>query len=90
VVARDGMICGICGHGGAITVDHIVTVRDWPRDAFGELLPGVDDPENLRAAHGSRRPRAPDNPCPECRVLCNQARGAGSRTPIPETHSRIW
>lgn len=97
VIARDGGICGICGHGGAITVDHIVPDRDWPKDLLGRPLPGLDDPGNLRAAHGTRGV-APNNPCLNCDVtrwprgrLCNQSRGAGRTVADQsETHSQIW
>jgi hypothetical protein len=95
IVLRDGGVCGICGHAGAITADHIVTYVSWPKDAEGELLPGFDDPSNLRAAHGTRGP-AEHNPCMLCdRVkwprgrMCNQSRGAG-REKQPEIHSRAW
>lgn len=94
-VARDGGICGICGHGGAITADHIIPHRAWPKDTAGKPLPGLDYIENLRAAHGSRGPAA-HNPCYQCDPrgrMCNQSRGAGHRAqkePQPEHHSRPW
>lgn len=94
-VERDGEICGICGHGGAITADHIISWRDWPKDANGKPLPGVDAADNLRPAHGTRGP-AEHNPCYQCDPkgrLCNQSRGAGNRVKQPtqpERHSREW
>lgn len=95
VIARDGGMCGICGHGGAITADHIIPHHLWPKDAHGNPLPGLDNPDNLRAAHGSRGP-AQHNPCYECSPrgrMCNQSRGAGHRAktqPPPDPHSRPW
>lgn len=90
-VARDGGICGICGHPGAITADHIIPYSEWPPG-----VPGLDDLDNLRAAHGSRGP-AEHNPCYLCDPrgrMCNQSRGSGTRAirPSPETdnHSRTW
>jgi hypothetical protein len=96
-VARDGGMCGICGHPGAITADHIIPYKDWPKNAAGNPLPGLDDLTNLRAAHGSRGP-AEHNPCYMCNPrgrMCNQSRGAGTRAlpPSQETadnHSRPW
>lgn len=97
IIARDGGLCGICGHGNAITTDHIIPHRDWPRDHLGQPLPGLDDPDNLRAAHGTRGV-AQHNPCLECGGpgtpwphgrMCNQSRGAGAAGP-EETHSRSW
>lgn len=94
VVARDGGMCGICGHGNAITVDHIIRAKDWPKDADGKPLPGLDDPDNLRAAHGSRG-IADHNPCHECDPvrwprgrMCNQSRD--TQPAPPEHHSRSW
>lgn len=94
VIARDQGICGICGHGNAMTADHIIPYRDWPKDTHGRPLPGLDAPENLRAAHGSRG-IAEHNPCYMCDPrgrYCNQSRGAGNRAPHdqPEPHSRPW
>jgi 5-methylcytosine-specific restriction endonuclease McrA len=91
VVARDGQICGICGHGGAITVDHIISAKDWPPG-----VPGLDNPDNLRAAHGSRGV-GEHNPCHECDPTrwpngrhCNQSKGAGTPVIPQEHHSRTW
>lgn len=87
--------CWICGHAGAMTVDHVVPRKHWPRDEYGQLLPGVDDPENLRPAHGTRGPRADPNRCMVCGQLCNQNRGTG-KAPMrvdweqAEPHSRDW
>jgi len=92
IIARDQGVCGICGHGGARTADHIIPHRDWPKDHNGQPLPGLDHPENLRAAHGTRGP-AEHNPCYECDPrgrYCNQSRGAGKRAQQPEHHSRPW
>ena len=76
IVLAASDICHLCGHPAALTVDHIISARDWPRDEYGAHLPGLDDLTNLAPAHGTRSPRAPDNPCPTCGVLCNQSRGA--------------
>lgn len=81
--------CGICGHPGAQTGDHIVPAKLWPRGADGKHLPGLDDLANLRPAHGTMgagRGRA-HNRCTTCHRLCNQSRGAG-RARRPAT--REW
>lgn len=82
-------VCGICGHGGARTGDHIVSAKHWPRDGNGKPLPGLDDLTNLQPAHGTMgagRDRI-HNPCPVCGRLCNQSRGARlNRQP----RSRDW
>lgn len=97
VIDRDAGQC-FCGHGGALTVDHIIPHSLWPPG-----VPGVDDASNLRAAHGSRSPRALDNPCIQCGQLdpqrwprgrlCNQSRGTGKTRTPPDSgdrHSRRW
>jgi 5-methylcytosine-specific restriction endonuclease McrA len=97
VVQRDGQICGICGHAGAITVDHIIPHRDWPKNELGQAIDGFDHPDNLRAAHGSRGV-GEHNPCRECDPQkwpqgrhCNQSRGAGDTINANlEPHSRSW
>jgi 5-methylcytosine-specific restriction endonuclease McrA len=94
VIARDAGICGICGHGDAHTADHIIPYRNWPKDDHGRPLPGLDSPDNMRAAHGTRGP-AEHNPCYQCTPqgrYCNQSRGAGNRgkTQHTEPHSRTW
>lgn len=94
VVMRDGGLCGICNHYGAITADHIIPYRDWPKDHLGRPLKGLDDPDNMRAAHGTRG-NAAHNPCYQCNPqgrYCNQSRGAGRViTPaVDEPHSRPW
>jgi hypothetical protein len=70
--------CWLCGHGGAATADHVVGDPDWPRLPDGRRVPGFDDLTNLAPAHGTMgagRDRV-HNPCPVCRQLCNQVRGA--------------
>lgn len=92
VIARDGGMCWLCGHAGAITADHVIPYKHWPKDANGQPLPGLDMPENMKAAHGTRG-TALANPCPTCGRLCNQSRGSGGGTANaaqPERHSRPW
>jgi hypothetical protein len=70
--------CGLCGHGGARTADHVIPDPLWPRDAHGRRVPGFDELANLQPAHGTmgagRAVR--QNPCPVCGQMCNQAKGA--------------
>lgn len=84
-------VCGICGHHGAKTIDHIITLANWPKDpATGRLLPGHDAVENLQPAHGTMgagRTRL-HNPCGICGRLCNQSRGGDIIRATP--HSRAW
>lgn len=83
--------CGICGHPGARTADHIVPPAFWPRDENGKMMPGFDDLGNLRPSHGtsgSGRARV-HNPCMECGGrYCNQSRGNGTGPLRPR--SRVW
>lgn len=83
-------VCGICGHGGSMTADHIIPAKLWPRDASGKMMPGLDDLANLRPAHGTMGAgrAVAHNRCPTCHRLCNQSRGAGPRPPRPQT--RRW
>lgn len=79
-------VCGLCGHGGALTADHITPARAWPRGADGRPLPGMDELSNLQPAHGTLAPGVV-NPCPVCGKLCNQVKNAGrARRPT----SRRW
>jgi hypothetical protein len=75
--------CGLCGHRGARTVDHIVPKPLWPRLADGRLAPGFDALPNLQPAHGSmgsdRTRREGHNRCATCGKLCNQSKGGGER-----------
>lgn len=80
--------CGICGHGGSQTADHIISAKVWPRDARGKPLPGLDDLSNLRPAHGSMGAgKGRINACPVCGRICNQSRGARV---IQRPTSRQW
>jgi hypothetical protein len=82
--------CGICGHPGARTADHIIPPHLWPRDETGKMIPGFDDLANLRPAHGSMgsgRTRV-HNRCTVCGRLCNQSRGKGPGPRRPQ--SRVW
>jgi len=76
-------LCGLCGHRGALTVDHIIPKPRWPVDDAGRMLPGFDGVQNLQPAHGSmgsdRTRRTGHNRCPTCHRLCNQSKGAGER-----------
>lgn len=91
---RESDVCWLCGHGGAQTADHVVVDRDWPRGDDGRRLPGFDELENLRPAHGSMGNKAPPNYCPTCGRLCNQSRGdraPGYRRATPaRPQSRQW
>lgn len=68
--------CGLCGHDGAATADHIIDDKHWPRGLDGRRAPGFDELGNLQPAHGTMGGRQPDNPCPVCGELCNQKKGA--------------
>lgn len=92
LLARD-QICGICGHGGAQTADHIVPDPLWPRDSDGKRLPGFDELDNLQPAHGTMGAgRGRQNRCPVCLRLCNQSKGDGRRRlpKAPRVTSRVW
>lgn len=67
VFATYGRTCHLCGHDGANTVDHLMTVLEHPEYAW--VL------ENCRPAHGT------GNRCPVCRRCCNQARLSGPKRP---------
>jgi hypothetical protein len=62
--------CHICGHGGARTVDHVLSVAQGGADY---------DMDNARPAHGWGRSN--DNPCVQCSdaagrlIRCNQIKG---------------
>lgn len=72
-----GPICALCGHGGADTGDHVTPLED----GGAEL-----DPDNVRAAHGTRRTLDADGyDCPG--NYAHQHRTPPSPTPPP---SRIW
>jgi 5-methylcytosine-specific restriction endonuclease McrA len=90
IMLTESDVCGICGHGGAKTGDHIIPAKLWPRDANGKPLPGLNDMANLRPAHGTMGAgrQVIHNRCPTCGRLCNQSRGAGPRPPRPST--RDW
>jgi hypothetical protein len=79
-------VCGLCGHHGARTVDHIIPKPQWPRLADGRTLaPGFDGLRNLQPAHGSmgsdRTRKVQHNWCFACDPvngrLCNQSKGGG-------------
>jgi len=80
-------VCGICGHPGSRTADHIIRPALWAL-LFPDDPDGCDDLPNLRPAHGTMAPRAPVNRCPTCGRLCNQSRG--SRLPASRPQSRQW
>jgi len=86
-------LCGICGHAGAKSADHIISDSEWPRDADGKRLPGFDNVENLQPAHGSMGNTGAVNRCDVCGGLCNQDRAnreKKTRLKPPEHHSRRW
>jgi 5-methylcytosine-specific restriction endonuclease McrA len=74
--------CHLCGHHGAHTIDHIISVSTWPPG-----MPGVNDLANLAPSHGTLR-HGRLNRCPTCKRLCNQSRG--NRTPVQQPRSRDW
>jgi hypothetical protein len=80
--------CELCGHGGATTTDHIVQPKYWPIGPDGKYLPGLDEPDNLRPAHGVMGNGRIHNPCPVCGQLCNQRRG--DRVLSPSPRSEDW
>jgi|tagenome__1003787_1003787.scaffolds.fasta_scaffold20575828_2 5-methylcytosine-specific restriction endonuclease McrA len=83
-------VCGICGHDGSMTVDHIIPARLWPRGLDGKPQPGLHELPNLQPAHGtmgSGRDRL-HNPCPYCGRLCNQSKNV--KGPPPRPQSRRW
>jgi 5-methylcytosine-specific restriction endonuclease McrA len=81
--------CGICGHEGARTADHVIDARHWPRGADGKHLPGLDALGNLQPAHGTMGAgrAVVHNRCPVCHRLCNQSKGARRAT---TPHTRTW
>lgn len=87
-------LCGLCGHGGARTIDHVIPYSRWPRDPrTGRPLPGLHNPANLVPAHGTIGNTGEVNRCPECVAdgrsgLCNQAKG--SRILVGNPRSRDW
>jgi hypothetical protein len=83
-------VCAICGHGGTMTADHIISDPLWPRGADGRRLPGFDELGNLQRAHGTMGPVQPANRCPTCRRLCNQSKGDGRRRRYVRPQSRRW
>jgi len=84
VVLAQSDLCGICGHGGAQTADHIIGKNKWLH-LYG-TLGGFDNIGNLQPAHGTMGNQRV-NPCPTCRRLCNQSRG---ERPLVTPHSRKW
>ncbi len=81
--------CGLCGHEGSRTADHIISAKDWPRGPDGRRMPGFDSLANLQPAHGTMGAGrdVEQNPCPVCGRLCNQSKGARVRK-RPQT--RDW
>lgn len=64
VVSYYGGICHLCGHPGALQADHIEQYAEGGNDSLA----------NLRPAHGSANTQK--NPCPVCKLNCNNIRGA--------------
>ena len=71
IVLSASDVCGICGHPGAATVDHIIPVKRWTGEKGAH-----DNVENLQPAHGSLGSLGLVNRCPVCDRLCNQSKGA--------------
>ena len=44
-------VCGICGHGGSLTGDHIIPYKAWPKDERGRPLPGFNALSNLQPGY---------------------------------------
>lgn len=57
-------ICHLCGHPGARQIDHVIVYGETQDDSI----------PNLRPAHGSAGSQK--NPCPVCKLNCNNIRGA--------------
>jgi 5-methylcytosine-specific restriction endonuclease McrA len=72
-------ICGLCGHGGALTVDHVVSKPHWP--TTGPMVDDFDDLTNLQPAHGTLGSSGKVNYCPACRKACNQSKGRRLKMP---------
>lgn len=74
-VLAQSTVCWLCGHDGADQADHVVPVSRGG---------AVNDPANLRPAHGT-------NACPTCGRRCNQERNRRPRpAPGPDGPSRAW
>lgn len=67
-------VCGICGHAGADTVDHIIDRAIRPDLA--------EDPDNLQPAHGVNR-------CPVCGENC-QNKKSTNRTSEALVTTEDW
>ena len=87
LVLAESDVCGICGHGGSRTTDHVIPPKLW-RALFPDDPDGCDGIGNLRPAHGTMAPGQPVNRCPTCGRLCNQSRG--SRITPNRPQSRPW
>lgn len=96
LVLRASDVCGICGHGGARTIDHVIPYSRWPRDAYtGKPLPGLHAVSNLQPAHGTIGNTGFVNRCRECKALringngvCNQSKSG--RITVHNARSRDW
>lgn len=90
IVLARSRVCGLCGHDGSMTVDHIIPAAVWPRSLDGKPLPGLHSLANLQPAHGSMGSgkRRLHNYCPTCGRLCNQSKNLKRAPPRPQ--SRRW
>jgi 5-methylcytosine-specific restriction endonuclease McrA len=80
-------VCGLCGHPGAETGDHIIPYSRWPKDNLGRPLPGLHDVTNVQPAHGTIG-NVRVNRCHICKRVCNQSKG--NRIVTGNPRSRDW
>lgn len=74
LVLATSTVCGICGHDGSDSVDHVV-----PRSVDLSI---AEEITNLQPAHY--------RPCPVCSRRCNSERGARPLASVLLKTSRQW